>query len=261
MPLAIEFSVLGSSSGGNCTAVRCGGSVILVDAGFTAKEIAGRLSGIGIGIDEVSGVLLTHDHIDHVRGAGVLSRRHGIPIHAARQTFCAAERALGCCEKSYFECGGEFEAWPFNVRTFPLPHDAASHCGFRLEAQKTSFGLATDIGYATPALIEGLRDCDSIVLESNYDFDMLENGPYPYFLKKRIAGEGGHLSNRECGEVLNEVVCKRTNRVVLAHLSQNNNTEPLARATVSSVAHRALCEFGFKIHAANPFEPTPVFRA
>lgn len=224
--------VLGSSSSGNSTLVEVDGASVLVDAGFSCREITRRMSSVGADPRELRAIIVTHEHTDHVRGVPVLARSYDLPVFATAGTLRAAAPAMRGLRLKAMALGQPFGAGPFRATLVPIPHDAAEPAAVRLEANGRRLLVATDIGQFPFSLVEHAQDMDALVLESNHDEVMLRTGPYPEFLKRRIRGPMGHLSNVESATALRSLLGPRTRNVLLAHLSQRNNTEELALKTV-----------------------------
>jgi phosphoribosyl 1,2-cyclic phosphodiesterase len=243
--------VLGSSSKGNSTLIEADGGSILVDAGFSCREIGRRLSRVGADVGDLDAVVVTHEHTDHVSGVRVLASRHGIPVVATPGTLRAASRHLSGVDTVPVERGSTRRLGPFHVTLVPIPHDALEPAAVRVEVGDRRLLVATDIGQFPWSLIEGAQDMDAMVLESNHDEVMLRTGPYPEFLKRRIRGPQGHLSNAESAVALRALLGPRTKAVLLGHLSQKNNTEELALRTVLSGVPEPLRE-GVDIRTTAP---------
>ncbi len=233
--MPISFCVLASGSSGNCIWVRGGGAEVLVDCGLSARETARRLSTVGLEMDRIEAAVCSHGHGDHVCGAAVLARRFGLKIHATTETLglirgdppksslCAIPRA------------GSFRIKGLSFTTFATLHDAPGSVALVIDDGETRLGVVTDLGVVTEGLVRGFQGLDGLVLESNHDEDMLEGGPYPYFLKKRIAGVGGHLSNRQAGDLLGRLAHPGLQQLTLAHLSEENNRPEKALAVAEGV--------------------------
>ena len=239
----MRVAVLGSGSAGNALVVESRGRRLLVDVGFSCRQIEKRYESLGSGPLSLDAVLLTHEHSDHTKGVRVLAKRHQMPVYATRGTLDHLGRRLGegdanpldahrirSGEPFEIEAGGETV---FRVEPFALPHDAREPVGFVIEDQDGHrMGLAADLGCRSQLAWGRLTDLDLLVLEANHDLQMLRAGPYPWHLKQRVASRHGHLSNREAAEGLAELVCDRLRTVVLYHLSQTNNQPALATETL-----------------------------
>jgi len=224
----MKVCVLGSSSDGNATAIWTGKTRILIDAGFSAKELERRLKSIDINPSKLDGIVLSHEHSDHIRGAGILSRRYGIPVFANRTTFKTLRGLEDVREKRYFKSYRDFNIGEFSITPLVVPHDASEPNAFVIKNRGKKVTIATDMGTLTPAFIDYAYNSNLIVIESNYDKKMLLEGFYPPILKERILSDFGHLSNNAAARTLRQVIGDSTRHVLLAHLSQNNNTPDLA---------------------------------
>jgi phosphoribosyl 1,2-cyclic phosphodiesterase len=231
----MRLTPLASGSSGNSFLVEGNGSAILVDAGLSAKQLTARLASAGVDPGSLKGILISHGHSDHVKGAGVLSRKYHIPVLANRRTWQAIHQVLGKVHGvQLFETGKIFEYQCFRIHPFSVPHDCVDPVGFRISCGSARMGIATDLGTTTGLVLNLLTDLHVIVLESNHDPDMLRDGPYPWELKQRVRGRLGHLSNTESSKVLQRIVSDELQAVVLAHMSETNNTPELALECASS---------------------------
>lgn len=234
----MKFCSLYSGSSGNCLFVSDGKTKILVDCGMSGKRIIEALVAIGENPSELSAVLVSHEHSDHIRGAGILSRKFDIPIYANENTWNAMEEGLGPVNiknKMCFDNCKEFEIGNIYVKAFPIPHDAIDPVGFNFFLDNKKVTTATDIGHMTNKLLSYLMGSDLLLIESNHDVEMLKVGPYPWPLKKRILGERGHLSNEMAGKVVAYLAKNGTKKFLLGHLSRENNFPELAYQTVCNV--------------------------
>ena len=213
------------------------GTRVLVDAGFSCRELEARLAALGVDPAELDAVLLSHEHSDHARGVERFARRFGCAVAATPSTLdCLGLRPGGGLRVRPFENGGSFRLGKWRVVGVPVPHDAADPAAFRMETPEGSVGYALDLGHAPQAVCRLLAGCRAIIVESNHDLTMLEEGPYPRELKQRLRGPRGHLSNGEAAAFISEVATRETRSLVLAHLSRTNNRADLAMLE----AHRAL---------------------
>jgi len=236
MKSALRFSVLASGSGGNVCYVETNGARILIDAGLSCREMERRLALVGVSPGRLDGIVLTHEHLDHIRGAGVLARRYHLPLYVNARTLQNGQKVLGRLpETRLIETGGRVTLNDLVIDTFTKCHDAADPMGIVLSSDGIRVGLATDLGRSTRLAEERLKGCQALILEFNHDPDMLLEGPYPLHLKRRIKGPDGHLSNREAGELLRAVSHADLRLVVLAHLSEINNRPEKARETAGQV--------------------------
>lgn len=228
---------IASGSSGNCIYIGSGDTDILVDAGISGKRVEQGLNTIGLTGSDINAILITHEHSDHICGLGVLARRFGVPIYATPATIRQIRRQgnLGNIpEELFFEVRADemFSIGDLLARPFSISHDAADPVGYRVESAGKSVAVATDMGVYTDYTVRQLTGLDAILLEANHDVRMLEVGRYPYYLKQRILGERGHLSNEASGHLLGEILHDDMKHIVLGHLSQENNYPALAFETV-----------------------------
>jgi len=238
----LRLAVLGSGSGGNCVVVESGEHRLLVDAGFSCREIERRLRAVGIAPETLDGLVLTHEHGDHCRGAERLAKRHGLTVHATAGTLQAGVLGRQSERGRTVVSGRPFEVAGFRVEAFAVPHDAREPVGLVIEDEAgRRIGVVADLGARSRLAWGRLQDVSLLLLETNHDLEMLRSGPYPWPLKQRVAGRHGHLSNREAAEGLEELVSDRLECVVLYHLSQTNNLPALAATCVGEAMERAGC--------------------
>lgn len=228
----IRFASLGSGSKGNALLVESGRTRILVDCGFRPREMAVRLGRLGVAPESVTALLITHEHADHVGGAAQCAARFGWAIHASHGT-AAAAGALADAAVRRFDSHAPFAIEALQISPFPVPHDAREPTQFVLGDGAVRLGVLTDVGRVTSHIVDMLNGCEGLVLECNHDREMLAYGRYPPTLKKRIAGDFGHLENQATSVLLREVAGPRLQHVVAAHLSEENNTATLARAALA----------------------------
>ena len=230
MSRPLEIAFLASGSSGNCAAVRCGRTLVLLDAGLSIRETGRRLAAIGASLDEVAGVFVTHEHSDHVRAAADLAVKRGIPVWATSGT-AAAARLPGplLADIRGLPRGGDVTVGDLEVRAVPTPHDGVESVCYRFTGGPGGrIGVVTDLGHLSSSVAEALADCDVLGLEANHDVELLRTGPYPAFLKRRILSDVGHLSNAAAAEGLRTLLGPRTRAVAALHLSRQNNTPALA---------------------------------
>lgn len=234
----IKFCSLYSGSSGNSIFISSGKTKLLIDSGLSGKKIIEALVSIGENPSELSAILVSHEHSDHIRGAGIVSRKFDVPIYANENTWQAMELDLGPISlknKVYFNTGREFEIGNILVKAFPIPHDAAEPVGFNFFVDNRKITTATDIGHMNRELLTYFEGSDFLLIESNHDVEMLKMGPYPWPLKKRIMGDRGHLSNEMAGKVIAYLAQNGTRKFVLGHLSKENNFPELAYQTVCNI--------------------------
>lgn len=219
----MKICSLASGSKGNCLFIETGGVRLLIDAGLSLKEITARLTDSALEPESIHGVLVTHEHIDHIRSAGSFARRYKVPVLISYATRQAADRYLQKTPLVEFETGYSFTFRDIMIDPFPISHDCCDPVGFLLESSEGRAGSATDLGIVTRLVREKLKGCRALNLESNHDPEMLLNGPYPWNLKQRIKSRHGHLSNQESLELLHDLAHGGLEALVMAHLSEVNN--------------------------------------
>lgn len=233
----MDLCSIASGSSGNCTYAGTDRTALLVDAGISARQIERGLGRIDRALGDLTGILITHEHSDHIKGLGVLARRYGIPIYGTRGTLraIASATSLGKIDVGLFREiheDREFEIGDITVHPFEIPHDASQPCAYRLTKGEHSVAVVTDLGVFSNYIVENLQGVNGIVLEANHDIRMLQAGPYPYYLKQRILGTHGHLSNENAGRLLCRILHDNLKCVFLGHLSKENNYDALAYETV-----------------------------
>lgn len=253
--------VLASGSSGNCTLVEGDRGRVLIDCGLSARAAGRRLASVGCDPKTIDALIVTHEHGDHVGGAGSFSRRFGTPIYTSSGTAAAANLSPDDVAALRIIAAGQgFEAGGMRHHPFTVPHDAADNVGLIVECDGTRLGYVTDLGHLTPLVTERLRECDVLVAEANHDTEMLVGGPYPWSVKQRILSRHGHLSNDEMAQLVAAVASTRTRKVFLAHLSTTNNRPGLAL----SACRRALAAAGRQgvaVEAATQHEVSGVIEA
>ena len=255
--------MLGSGSAGNSALVATGHCKILVDGGLSARQLVLRLEHCGVTPEQLDGVLLTHEHGDHVCGLEILCRKFDVPIYCNRLT-AEALRCTGFLGQirnwRIFETGGEFSICDVTVQTFPVPHDAVDPLGFVFHAGSGSLGFITDLGYVTKLIVERLRQVQTLVIETNHDEKLLQNDTHrPWPVKQRIQSRHGHLSNTAAAGVIEELLPGKVERVVLGHLSRDCNSPALALDTVRASLEKC-GKLDMETHCATQFEISPQFR-
>lgn len=235
----MELCSIASGSSGNCVYIGNDNTHLLLDAGISGKKIEQGLSMIDINPEHLSGILITHEHSDHVKGLGVMVRRYHLPVYATAETIHAAMHGKSSIGKIPGECihlvtpDEPFAIQDITVMPFSISHDAANPVSYTFsQADGKKIGIATDLGVYDDYIVRHLSGSDALLLEANHDISMLEVGPYPYVLKQRILGKRGHLSNDNTGKLLNELMHPELKHVFLGHLSKENNYPELAFETV-----------------------------
>ncbi|MGD9971881.1 MAG: MBL fold metallo-hydrolase [Desulfatirhabdiaceae bacterium] len=231
----LSVCILASGSQGNCIHVSNGSTAILVDAGLSGKEIEHRMAQRGLSPANLDAIVVSHEHTDHIQAVGILSRRFHLPVYMTSQTAVAAAPHLKNLDSTVsFECGHRFCINSLTIDPFSISHDAEEPSGFTIQHAGIKIGIATDLGIVTSLVKTCLADCRLLVLEANHDPDMLMNGPYPWPLKQRIRGRTGHLSNKDSCMLLRELRHAGLQDVILAHLSETNNTPEKAFSEVGN---------------------------
>ena len=247
---------LASGSKGNSLFVSCSNNSILIDAGLSGVEMERRLGLLNIDPESLTAIVITHEHSDHIKGAGILSRRYKLPLYITPKTYGACQ-SLGKIEDlRFFECGTSFNIDQIRINPFSISHDAEDPAGMTLEYKDHKIGIATDLGFATNLVKDHLKGSSLLYLESNHDPEMLMNGSYPWHLKQRIKGRMGHLSNLDAKILVSELKTERLKHVVLAHLSEENNSPQKAAREVSESLNGS--QIG--LHVAKPHEPGRLIR-
>lgn len=226
-----------SGSSGNCIYIGAANTHLMIDVGISGKRIENGLNQIGLKTAEMDGILITHEHSDHISGLGVVARKYGIPIYATPGTIyeIRKSKSLGAIPDKLFreiQEDTEFTINELTIHPFSVSHDAAQPVAYRISRGDKSIAVATDLGKYDDYIIDNLKDLDVLLLEANHDINMLQVGSYPYYLKQRILGDKGHLSNELSGRLLGKLISDKLKAVVLGHLSKENNYEELAYETV-----------------------------
>jgi phosphoribosyl 1,2-cyclic phosphodiesterase len=236
--MGLSFVLLGSGSSGNATLVSDGDTHILVDAGLSGRETAKRLRECGLEPGEISAIVVSHEHGDHCRGVAPFAKNLDIPVFMTDGTLSNSGMTLDPSKHRRIRSGECFEVYGFLFTCFSVPHDSADPLGFLIEKDGIKLGITLDLGYLSNLVLERLKGCDGIIIESNHDVQMLKVGPYPWALKQRVMSRRGHLSNDSVAQFLGNDFDGQAAHVVLAHLSQKNNLPELALLS----AQRALEE-------------------
>ena len=253
----MRFAVLGSGSKGNSVYIEEGQTAILIDNGFSGKDLLSRLRAIGKEISDLSAVFVTHSHNDHIAGVGVVSRRCSIPVYANCGTFSEGENRLGKLHRRIeFSTGALIDHHDLQIQSFAISHDTADPVGYVISNGSTSIGYCTDTGKITHRIRSRLAPCNALILEFNHDPEMLKNGPYPLDLQQRIRSSHGHLANETSAEFLAEIANDNFKLAILAHLSETNNTPQLAH---SAACTQLAAHENIKIVLAHQYTPTELF--
>ncbi len=232
----MRFASLGSGSRGNATLVQHAETTLLIDCGFSRKQLELRLQRLGVRLTDLDAVLVTHEHGDHVGGVLAVARAAGVPVWTTNGTARAARLdQLPSSQLRLFSAQKPFQIKALEIQPFAVPHDAREPSQFVFSDGAQRLGLLTDVGEITPHIVAMLQGCDALLLEANYDEVMLENGPYPAMLKRRVGGRLGHLSNHQAAGLLQQMDCGRLQHLVAMHLSEKNNQPQLAQGALAAV--------------------------
>ncbi|MDL4840958.1 MBL fold metallo-hydrolase [Aquibacillus rhizosphaerae] len=262
--MTLGFSVLASGSTGNAFYIGTEKEKILVDAGLSGKEIERLFSEANINPEEITKILVTHEHSDHIKGLGILARRFNLPIYANEKTWKAMENSIGKIsldQKFVFDMEEIKTFGDIDVESFGVSHDAAEPMFYTFHHEGKKVALVTDLGYVSERIKKTVENADALIFESNHDVSMLRMGRYPWSVKRRILGDSGHVSNEDCALALTDIIGNNTKRIYLAHLSKDNNMKELARMSVEN----HLNEYGFKVGKGldildtDPQTPTPLY--
>ena len=239
----IDVYTLFSGSSGNCVYVKNDDTEILIDAGRSCGAIEKSLSALGTSLRRIKAIFVTHEHSDHTQGLEVISKKFQIPVYMTSPSYDSYVRGGSYLQRMAISCEIEKEKdiGSLNIKSFPIPHDSAQNVGYVISSNEDTFGIATDIGHPTEIIADNLSKCKRIIIESNHDIEMVENGPYPRFLKDRILSQNGHLSNDKCAQLCAYLCDKGVCGITLAHLSQENNLPKLAYGQVRE--HLNACGF------------------
>ncbi len=238
--MSFSFASLGSGSRGNATLIRSNNALLLVDNGFTIKETERRLAILGHSPEDITAILVTHEHSDHIKGVGPLARKCQLPVYLTHGTG-QYDGLKKVTEMHQVNIHRAFTVEDIDITPVAVPHDAREPCQFVFRHGDKTMGLLTDLGSITPHVTEQYQNCDALMLECNHCPQMLAMGPYPPSLKHRVAGHWGHLSNHQAANLLEQIERERLQHLVISHISEKNNTEELARAAVTPwYAHDSL---------------------
>lgn len=236
--MTVRFTILSSGSTGNAMVIQSGEVNLLVDVGFSAKKVEALMKEREVAGSELSAILVTHEHSDHIKGLGALARKYDLPIYANEKTWEELNQQIGEiaeANKRVMDTGTMQDFGTLKVESFGISHDAAEPVGYCFYEGDQKLSLATDLGYMSSKVKEKITDSDALVLETNHDIEMLRMGHYPWNIKRRILGDKGHLSNEAAGEALGDVMTGKTKSVYMAHLSRDHNLLDLARLTVNNL--------------------------
>lgn len=259
--MSLQFSVLASGSTGNAFYIQSNEQRILVDAGLSGKQMDLHFQEIGVDPATLSGILVTHEHSDHIKGVGIFARKYNLPIYANEKTWKAMEKKLGKLttdQKFHFATDTIQTFGDMDIESFRVSHDAAEPMFYTFHKGETKIALVTDLGYVSERIKKTIEGADAYIFEANHDVDMLRMSHYPWSIKQRILSDIGHVSNIDSGLALADVIGNATERIYLAHLSQDNNMKDIARMTVDQV----LQERGIDLPLmdTDPTRATPLYQ-
>jgi phosphoribosyl 1,2-cyclic phosphodiesterase len=236
----MRFAVLGSGSRGNATLIECNGTRVLLDCGFPLREVHSRLAELDASAADLTAIVVTHEHGDHIAGVSRLAMRYGLDVWASPGTWKGISRAERGCNlpraRLFPSHARRVRIGGLTLRPIPVPHDAREPCQFACEGDGRRLGVLTDAGTVTPRICDALRECDALMLECNHDPALLRAGPYPASVQRRVGGAFGHLSNQQAAALLDRIQHPGLQRLLLSHISQQNNRPELAVAAMRSVA-------------------------
>ena len=260
----LKFCSLYSGSSGNCLYVSSNNTKILIDCGTSCKKICEGLASINSSIEDIDAILVTHEHSDHVQGLGLVSKKFNIPVYANLETWNAMEKQKEKIDErniNIFENDNDFLLNELTIHPFSTPHDAANPCGFNIHNGKRKLSIATDLGHMDNSIFKQLEHSSFVLLESNYDPEILKVSRYPFHLKQRIAGPNGHLSNETAGKTISALMKKDLKEVMLGHLSKENNFPELALKTVyDELGTKNITEENISIKIANRNCPSKLIK-
>lgn len=258
--MTLRFSVLASGSSGNAFYIETEKEKLLVDAGLSGKQMDKLFNDVHVSPADLSGILVTHEHSDHIKGLGILARKYNLPIYANEKTWKAMEGSIGKIsldQKFMFNMEEVKTFGDMEVESFGVSHDAAEPMFYVFRHAGKKVALVTDLGYVSERIKKTVEGADAYIFEANHDVGMLRMGRYPWSVKRRILGDSGHVSNEDCGLALTDIIDNNTKRIYLAHLSKDNNMKDLARMSVGNI----LTERGIEIdlYDTDPAIPTAMY--
>lgn len=258
--MSMRFSVLASGSTGNAFYIATDKTKLLVDAGLSGKQMDKLFDQVDANPSELDGILVTHEHSDHIKGLGIIARKYNLPIYANEKTWKSMDKSLGkltADQKFQFEANHVKTFGDMDVESFSVSHDAVDPMFFTFHHNGQKVALVTDLGYVSERIKKTIEGADAFVFEANHDVSMLQMGGYPWNVKRRILGDYGHVSNEDCGLALSDVITNNTKRVYLAHLSKDNNMKELARMSVDQVLKER--DIMMNLYDTDPTSATPLY--
>lgn len=261
----VQFICFGSGSSGNCYYLQADEFGILIDLGIGIRSLKKSFKDYGFCFDRIKAILVTHDHTDHIKAVGVLSREYHVPVYATEKVHSGMDRnyfmskKVEQIHKMLISEGVSFEVGPFHVTPFNVPHDSSSCQGYFIKCEEVKLCLITDAGCVTSEMQDYLQAANYVILESNYDPMMLDSGPYPPYLKKRIASPNGHLSNQDAATALVNSLTPETKRVWLCHISEENNHPELVRKTIETAYCQAFVQSPPQVEVLKRKQASPIY--
>jgi len=254
----VKICLLASGSKGNSIYVESRNTALIIDQGISHKELEKRMVLRGIDSKKIKGILVTHEHFDHITGVGITSRYLGVPIYATSGSLIKMEKILNGNEKLIpIESGVSFTIGPMEIHPFSISHDALDPVQYCILSGSKKITIVTDLGFVSTLVAQRIKDSDLLVIEANHDMEMLINGSYSWELKQRIKGRTGHLSNRNAADIIFNISKNGSPKIVLAHISEENNRPDIAEKTVRELFEKYDKKLGFLL-AASQKEPTPI---
>lgn len=256
-----KFCNLYSGSSGNCSFVGTDNINILIDCGESQKKIINALESIGTNINEINAIVVTHEHSDHVKTLGAISKKYNIPVYANEKTFNNMPEQTELIKeenRKIFNTDDHFEIGDLQIHPFHIPHDAAEPCGYNIYNENNKISIATDIGHMDNNILKKLEESKFLLLESNYEPEILKYAKYPYYLKRRISGPNGHLSNQEASDTIIKLLSTGVNNIMLGHLSKETNFPELAYKTVMDEIINNKINNNLTLNVASRIKPSDV---
>lgn len=256
-----KFCNLYSGSSGNCSFVGTDNINILIDCGESQKKIINALESIGTNINQINAIVVTHEHSDHVKTLGAISKKYNIPVYANEKTFNNMPEQTELIKeenRKIFNTDDHFEIGDLQIHPFHIPHDAAEPCGYNIYNENNKISIATDIGHMDNSILKKLEESKFLLLESNYEPEILKYAKYPYYLKRRISGPNGHLSNQEASDTIIKLLSTGVNNIMLGHLSKETNFPELAYKTVMDEIINNKINNNLTLNVASRIKPSDI---
>lgn len=251
--MSLYFASINSGSNGNCYYIGTENEAVLIDAGISCRETEKRIAALGLDIKNVKAIFISHEHTDHIKGLEVLSKKHRIPVYISALTLTHSKLSIDRALLHTLETGSDYKIGELTIHSFAKFHDAADPCSFTIAHRDTRIAVITDIGRCCANVIDHFSQCDAALIEANYDEFLLDNGRYPFYLKRRISGGRGHISNKEALELFTKHRSERLSHLLLGHLSADNNHPDIVSELFSHFSGTT------SVHVASRYEASPVF--